>query len=230
MTVGFFAIFVYLSRKWCTVRRNSSWFGASSYEEYFIDAYECILEIGVKLAQVLWRKLFPGELDQADANLNQVTLELLNLHRYRLAKELLDFAACVLRKWASDADRRVHIMNRAQAHKWLGEEDVCRKILDSEDWSAVESKFSLALAVLKDDFDGAAQLMKKIGAQDSQVEEGYREWPIFKTFRNSVQFKTTYRELFNKEFSGLPENQHDITLTLPIPTTKEGRAELAAKA
>ncbi len=189
--------------------------------KYFTDAYECILEIGVKLAQVLWRKLFPAELAAADANLNQVTLELLNLHRYRLAKELLDFAASVLTKWGSDADRRIHIMNRAQAHKWLGEEEACRKILDSEDWSAVENKFSLGLAVLRDDFDGAAQWMRKIGPNDSQVAEGYREWPIYKTFRKSVQFKTTYQELFGREFSGLPENQHDITLTLPVPTTKQ---------
>ena len=197
--------------------------------KYFTDAYECIFEVGIKLAQVLWRKLMPSQLNEADANLNQVTLELLNLGRYRLAKELLDFAACVLKKWASEADRKVHILNRAQAHKWLGEEDACRKILDLEDWSAVENKFSLGVAVLRDDFDGAAQWMKKIGGQDTQVADGYRDWPIFREFRNLLQFKVTYKELFGKDFSGLPDNQHDITLQLPVSGKKSEQAGLAPK-
>lgn len=38
--------------------------------DYFDKAYQCIFEIGVKLGQVIWRKLIPDEISQADNSLN----------------------------------------------------------------------------------------------------------------------------------------------------------------
>lgn len=40
--------------------------------EYFAESFHCLFEIGVKLGQVLWRKLFPNELEKADQNLIEV--------------------------------------------------------------------------------------------------------------------------------------------------------------
>lgn len=116
---------------------------------YLAQAFECLVEVGVKLAHVLWRKLVPSEREEADNSLNLFCLDLMNQNRHALAKKLLDFATCVLKKWSSEVTRLLFVVNRAQAHKWLNEEGTCQKILANEDWSAVDDRLSLGVAVLK---------------------------------------------------------------------------------
>jgi hypothetical protein len=53
--------------------------------EYFTAAYDCLLEIGVKLGQVLWRKVQPADTKFADGNLTRVTYTLITEGRYQLA-------------------------------------------------------------------------------------------------------------------------------------------------
>ncbi len=53
--------------------------------QYFRTAHECIFEIGVKLAQVLWRRIQPEEIAHADSNLITVGFELLTEGRNKLA-------------------------------------------------------------------------------------------------------------------------------------------------
>ena len=59
--------------------------------EYFASAAETVLEIGIKLGQVLWRKLCPNEIEAADENLVVATYTIIAEGRYRLACPLLDF-------------------------------------------------------------------------------------------------------------------------------------------
>jgi len=168
--------------------------------DYFKQAYCCVYEIGVKLAQVLWRKLRPDQLEEADRSLTSVTYDLILSGRYDLACNLLDFACKTLKKHGSEESRLIMTINRAQAYKWAGDEEKCRKILDDEDWSACGSQFHLAVAVLEDDFDEAALLMRSIGAKGVMRETEYQEWPIFRKFRPSSQFAEAYEELFGKAF------------------------------
>jgi hypothetical protein len=122
---------------------------------YFESAHECIFEIGVKLSQVLWRKLKPEDIEKADSNLVSVCYELLADGRYRIAKVLLDFAAETLKKYASEENRLTFVVNRAQAYKWSGEEEAVKNIVNEEDWSATSAKFQLAHAVLMNDLKTA---------------------------------------------------------------------------
>jgi hypothetical protein len=89
--------------------------------EYFKAAYECLFEIGVKLAQVLWRKVEPDKIQMANMSLNRVTYELLVEGRYQLARVLLDFGTETLKKHGSDESRLPMVINRAQAYKWSGD-------------------------------------------------------------------------------------------------------------
>jgi hypothetical protein len=70
---------------------------------YFAGAFQCVYEVGVKLAQVLWRKLIPEELEDADTNLNQVCYEVLVAGNNKLAIKLLDFATMTLKKHSSES-------------------------------------------------------------------------------------------------------------------------------
>jgi len=177
--------------------------------DYFVTAYECILELGVKLCQVLWRKLRPDQIDDADDNLNAVTFDLLVGEKYELACQLLDFACTVLRKHGSERSRLILTVNRAQAHKWSGDDEKCARLLGEQDWSAAGTDFRLAVAVLGDRFDEAADIMKSIGPDESMPETNYQEWPVFREFRKSQQFADAFEAVFGKAFVSIETTVRD---------------------
>lgn len=165
-------------------------------KNYLKQSYEVLYEIGIKLSQVLWRKLSPSDLERAESSLSHFTYELLIEENYKLAKNLLDFACCTLKKWGSEGSRLVYVVNRALAYKFAGDNDTCQKILNSEDWSACGDNYKLCVAVLKDDFEKAKALMLRIGSGGSVTEVDYAEWPCFKEFRSSDEFISTFTEVF----------------------------------
>jgi hypothetical protein len=79
--------------------------------QYFETASNCLAEIGLKLAHVLWRKLEPDSLDKADNNLVEVIYDYLVKKNYRMAGELSDFALTVLKRYASDETRRTFVIS-----------------------------------------------------------------------------------------------------------------------
>ncbi len=169
--------------------------------EYFHEAHECIFEIGTKLGHVLWRKLFPSDRERADKNLNDLTYDLIDQGRYNLAICLLDFAFEEIKKYSNEASKLSFLINRAQAYKWNGDERQCKEILDQIDWSAKSDNFQLANAVLTDRFSDAQAIMERIGKSGSISSNCYRDWPLFKRFRESEEFLTAYKAVFDEEFA-----------------------------
>jgi hypothetical protein len=166
---------------------------------YFRKAYATILEIGVKLAHVLWRSMKPEAMELADNSLNNVCLDLIRDEKYDVAQNLLDFASGY-KKFGSETIRKIVILNRAQAYKWSGQKEKAKQILAAEDWKAANEKFRLANAVLSDDWDAAAKIMRSLGAGNSPRKGDYREWPIFKVFRTTKQFAAAYKDVFSEAF------------------------------
>ncbi len=172
-----------------------------SSQDYFDRSYRCIFEIAVKLTQVLWRKLSKEDLEPADGNIIGITYDLILTEQYDLALALLEFSASVMKKHASDANRRVLVINRAQAYKWAGKPEKCAEIVKGEDWSACGLRFQLVVAVLLDDFGSAVHWMRQIGADGEMRESDYKDWPVFKEFRKSGEFLQAFQEVFGKPFS-----------------------------
>ncbi len=166
--------------------------------EYFESAHACLFEIGMKLAQVLWRKLKPTELPEADSSLTAVCYELLSEGRYKLARVLSDFGTETLKKHSSEQSRLVQVMNRAQAYKWTGDEEGARGIISKEDWTATAEKFKLAQAVILDRFEEAIEIMRRIGADGEVNKNDYRDWPLFKEIRKTQQFAEVFEEIFHE--------------------------------
>ena len=181
--------------------------------DYFRKAFDCMLEIGIKLGHVLWRKLQPSDIKEADTALQLTGYDLLVEERYELAKMILRFATNTLKSVSSDQIRRMNIINLCIAHKFSGDEQNCMSVLDSEDWTACSPEFRLAEVVLKDDFTAASRIMEAIGKEGTVKREYYSTWPLFKAFRESKEFLTSYRKLFGEEFV-VPED-------IDIPKTKK---------
>jgi len=164
---------------------------------YFERAYEVLFEIGVKLAHVLWRKLMPNKLKEADQNLLKISFDLIVEGKYSLAIILLDFATTILKKQSSADYRLRFVVNRAQAYKWSGNVSLALEILNAEDFSAAKAVFRLAEAVLRDDFERALLAVREIGSSGEIGIVEYREWPLFKEFRKDDKFANIIFEIFN---------------------------------
>jgi hypothetical protein len=167
---------------------------------YFQKSYRVIYEIGIKLAHVLWRKLFPDDLKQADENLLDISYFSIVSGDHLLAQKVNDFAAAELPRYSSEDVKRRLIINRAQSYKWGGDQAQAKNILDREDWTATSDVFRLAVSVLKDEFDAACAMMRKIGDNGDMHKNNYRDWPIFKLFRQNSAFVDCYKEIFKEEF------------------------------
>lgn len=167
---------------------------------YFNNAFSCVFEIGVKLNQVLRRKLLPKEIENADNSFLNISFELVHNEQFDLAKELYDFADKYIRKYSKqDLEYRI-LLNRAQTYKWMGDNEKCIQIINSKDWSACGEIFKLASSVLKDDYPNACKSMKAIGNNDTVLNKAYyNDWPIFKEFRKTDEFNQTYIEIYGEE-------------------------------
>lgn len=183
---------------------------------YFREAFDCFYEIGIKLGHVLWRKFKPGTIKDADSALHKTGYDLLKEERYELVKIILHFATDTLKKISSDEIRRINIINLCIAYKFSANKIRCDVLLDSEDWTACKPAFSIAVAVLKDNFTEAASIMKQIGVKGDVTSEDYSTWPLFKVFRKSKEFLASYHALFGKKFT-LPE---DIDIPTRIPAKR----------
>jgi hypothetical protein len=174
--------------------------------KYFRLAYSTIIEIGIKLAHVLWRRLKPEEIHDADDSLNNLCLDLIRDEEYMTAQTLLDFAM-QFRSFASESGRKIFVLNRAQAYKWGGKAKQAAEILAKEDWRASNEKFQLGAAVLRDDFKAAAELMRHIGPNSSPARGDYKEWPMFKIFRTTSEFGAAYRDVFGEIFGSVTKDE-----------------------
>src|SRR5262249_11987437 len=58
---------------------------------YYENAVSIILEMGVKLTQVVWRKLCPDQILEASTELNEFAYELIAKRKYKAAITMLEF-------------------------------------------------------------------------------------------------------------------------------------------
>lgn len=170
--------------------------------EYIVQAAELLMLVALMLGQTIWRKLLPEEKSISGQHLNEVIFDSLCCNRSVLSIRYSQFGmGTVILKQASNVERRVRIINYALAHQLAENETDCLKILNSEDWSDALRDFSLAVAVLKNDFQLASELMLKIGKEGELVaQESYATWPLFHKFRASEIFLSTYAKIYGHPF------------------------------
>lgn len=176
--------------------------------KYFDKAFKCLFEIGVKLNQVIRRHLLPDEIENADVSFLNISFELIQNNQLELARTLYDFSDKYIKKYSNDDIKLRILLNRAQTYKWLDKEQECRDIINSVDWTARGDIFKLASKVLIDDFNNACEIMRNIGNNEKVLRKTfYKDWPMFKKFRVTDEFKKTYFEIYNVEFEYTEEKK-----------------------
>lgn len=179
--------------------------------QYFEKAFTCLFEIGLKLNQVLRRHLLPNEIKEADASFLNISFELIQNGQFELAREIYDFADKYIKKYSSnDFSLRISV-NRAQTYKWLGQNEKCIDIVNSIDWSATGDLFKLASHVLKDEHIKASETMRTIGNNKNVFDKSYfTDWPIFKEFNKTNEFREVYKEIYNEDYEIVEEKNKVI--------------------
>lgn len=211
-------------------------------EEYYVNACNCVTEIGIKLSQVLWRKLIPDELEQAENSFIQATYDLLIFKDYKLAEKVLEITKNAGFKKLNFETGLYLSINHAIALKGQDKEKECLALLRKTDFSALSLKFKLANQVLTGAYDDAAASLRKIGPDGEIGENQLRQWPLFRWFRKTEQFKVVFEELYGTEFvviegkvlqddedSSSDETVKSVTPEASAPAVADPEAGLAPK-
>lgn len=170
--------------------------------EYIQHAYSCVMEVAIKVGQIMWRRLLPDSISESNEGLERICDSLIGDEEYELAVKILDFA---LKDCAKDLDeqRRLnHIIDKAQAYKWLKDEAKCKATLGEIEWKVLANIYQLAYYVLIEDFQSAANTMARVDLTDIS-RSAYRSWTLFKDFRQSNEFKRSYLKKFGEEYSAV---------------------------
>ena len=170
---------------------------------YLGTACNLIAEVGLKLGQSLWRKLFEDELNEADGHLHTTQYDYLKNKQWHSAIIAGEFSNN-LPKYSSEVTKIIMLINYAIALKFSDKDNdkKVNTILDNVDWSALCSDFRLAELVLREKFKEAADLMKQIGKSGKFVSlNGYHDWPLLEQFRETEEFRTAYEEIYSHQFT-----------------------------
>lgn len=165
--------------------------------KYMNEVYSVFYEICFKLNHVLWRKVFPNQLENSDNSMLETTFNLLKLKNYKLAIKLLDFSCETIKNHNSEINKRMFIINRAIAYKFSAQEDKCRELLKKHDWTATLKEFKLAVAVLEDRDEDVYKIMQEIGRESDLISNiSYCSWPLFDHYRFKKEFQKTYKKIY----------------------------------
>ncbi len=92
---------------------------------------------------MIWKAVDKSQAENISITLNNICLGYLSDGKFRLAGELLQFGLAELSKNLTDQQRKILVINRAQAYKWAGDAEKMKTVLNGEDWSACDDTSSL---------------------------------------------------------------------------------------
>lgn len=189
--------------------------------QYFARACDTTIEIGLKLLWVLWRTQSREDLLVQDRNFINLTYQLIADDRSVVAAELLNFALTEKAWKFYDDDSRLRcLLNLAQAHKWSGADEKCEATLLRQEWTALTPVFRLGALVLQRRFAEAAAVLPQAVSVDGLTEATFVQWPIFREFRATDEFRTAFRAVFGRDYASV-----ESSVDAASPEGAEGKVE-----
>ena len=180
--------------------------------DYFQASVLCVSELAVRLGYSLAFRVYPEKLDDIhDHLLGEVGFPLLSSDKWELSRRIYSFALSLPDKYApNDSCKRLYVINTALALNHLNRHDAALELLDKYDWSTQGPRFLLAVAVLRHEWRKAEQIMSEMDGEKPFEEDHFRTWPVFKEFRNTKEFRRSYKAVYGKRFvSRLSKDESD---------------------
>lgn len=193
--------------------------------QYLDSSYKCLYELGVKLTQVLWRKLLPKDLAAVDLNLHRICYDLIERRAYSSADALLEFATKTPMKYPDATSLNIFVINKALSRKSGGNKKLAYEIIKKTDWSACSNDFKLAKDVILDNTKSVFKLMKIIGKKGELIEKSsYRDWPLFSELRKNKKFQQIFKSIYKEDFN-LKENRLEYDVKLIVKPKKSKKSK-----
>lgn len=165
---------------------------------YLKRSADILMEFGMLLVFVLWRKARPKEAAAAYDRLSDEAYELIRDGRTGVAAQLLHFALNQQNANISDLRKKTMTINLSNALMKEGRESEGIAVLDGTDWSACASEFRLCEASLRQDVDNFVSLMEPAAA--AVTKQDFRDWPVFDWVRHDAKVKAKFSEMFGEPF------------------------------
>lgn len=171
---------------------------------YFDQSYNLLYEMAIMLTQILINKLYIGKYSEDTSERDNILItcvfDLIVDKHYEIAINVSNFA-CDDKIFKRNLKDKAFIeLNLAQAYKWSGKLDKCKKMLDSMDVSIMNNDLKIPKLTLEEKFDAVYPLMILVG-NNSEIlkKDSYRDWPIFREIRKTKEFADTFKKIFNEE-------------------------------
>lgn len=165
---------------------------------YLKRSADILMEFGMLLVFVLWRKASPAETEASYARLSDEAYELIRDGRTSVAAHLLDFALNKQNAQIPDMRRKTMTINLSNALMKEGDKKAGIKVLDGTDWSACANEFRLCEASLRQDVPEFIRLMEL--AAPAVSKQDLRDWPVFDWVRHNSDVKDKFQEMYGEPF------------------------------
>ena len=167
---------------------------------YLHKAIDILLEFGILLSFIAWRKL--GNHKESDKlayiALNDSCLEFIKKRRYNLAIWLLDFALFRQTRVDEESVIRNMVLNLANAYKKIDKIEDMERVISCLNWSATSDLYRIGLASLREDIDEVTSLLPILKISQTLSKHSFREWPIFDWVRDDAAVAKKFEEVFEE--------------------------------
>lgn len=178
--------------------------------EYLEQSRDILLEIGIILSVNLWERVFPKDKSSVESFLVDICYDLICTGAYTAACSILS-SSLRHRRWEDERSRLVCMVNLAQSHKWNGRDSDAARTLDELNPSVLAIDFQIAIAVLREEWQVAANLLPQLAAFKSFRIEYFAMWPLFRHFRETVEFSEAFELHYGRSFGALMAEQDSVT-------------------
>lgn len=189
--------------------------------KYLRRSADTLMEFGVVLIFVLWRKNFPELTDKAYTHLNDLTYHLIKDGKPRVAARILEFALYKQTPKIQDHLLKMMTVNLANAQKKIKNEKRAQEIIKAVDWSATADEFKICIAALEGNIDDFVSLMPKVAKTDAISKSAFREWPIFDWIRNDEKIREKFQEIHGEPLIQATEQEPAETADPDTPAEQE---------
>lgn len=193
--------------------------------KYFKNALENIFEFGVKLTQVVWRKLETGDTKFSDGTLGDLGFELIERGEYKLAISILDFALHGIHGSKDELRRRMNVVNLANAYLLGGNLEKSKEVIESENWDIVSDTFAISVAGVRKDIDGVIRYMRRLSSDDEWDGTFLEKWPVFFHIRDDDRFRQAFKDIYGRDYSPETIGKHNVIQNFMASVKKKMNAQ-----
>jgi len=146
---------------------------------YLKNSLDILTEFSILLSFSLFRKFVKDKEEDAFTSLNEAVYKLIRSDHHVIAERLASYALSLEKVHITGETRLMLLVNKASALRHTGKFDEAKKLLDSNDWTAVSDLFKICVASVSgnvEEFKRISTILNKAGVLTGSM---LLNWPCF---------------------------------------------------